>query len=139
MDEQSARSRFASARVARLATVDADGQPHLVPIVFVVAGDTVYSAVDGKPKRSTALRRLANVRANPRVSILVDHYDDEDWTALWWVRAEGRARVLDGSHAQAQSAIDLLHARYPQHRSERPPGPVLAVEVDRWSGWSART
>ena len=86
-----ARGRFAAARVARLATADATGQPHLVPVTFAVAGDMVYTAVDAKPKRTTALRRLANVAANPRVSLLVDHYDD-DWSRLWWVRADGRRR-----------------------------------------------
>jgi PPOX class probable F420-dependent enzyme len=132
-----ARDRFAAARVARLATVDAEGRPHLVPIVFAVDDSTVYSAVDGKPKRTTALRRLANVRTNPNVALLTDHYDDSDWTQLWWVRADGVGRVLDAGHAQAQHAIELLIARYPQHRSEPPTGPVLAVDVTRWSAWLA--
>lgn len=92
------RDRFASGRVARLATVDAEGRPHLVPVVFAVVADTIYSAVDAKPKRSTALRRLANVRANPRVAVLVDHYA-EDWRQLWWVRADGVGRVLDPADA----------------------------------------
>ena len=129
MTADEARARFASARVARLATVDGDGRPHLVPIVFAVDGDQIYSVVDAKPKRTTALRRLANVRENPRVSLLVDHYD-EDWTALWWVRADGVADVLDAS----QAAVALLRDRYPQQRAV---GSVLAVTVERWSGWSA--
>jgi PPOX class probable F420-dependent enzyme len=136
-----ARAAFAAARVARLATVDADARPHLVPIVFAVAsgprGDTVYSAVDSKPKRTNALRRLANVRANPHVSLLADHYDDADWNALWWVRADGTGRVLDPDADEARRAVELLMARYPQHRLERPTGPVLAVDVDRWSQWTA--
>jgi PPOX class probable F420-dependent enzyme len=136
VDPSSARERFAAARVARLATVDESGQPHLVPLVFAVAGDTVYSAVDGKPKRSMALRRLANVRANPAVSLLVDHYEEE-WDALWWVRADGRGRVLDPEDAEARRAVELLAGRYPQHRREPPKGAVLAVDVTRWSGWSA--
>ena len=135
MEPALARERFAAARVARLATADAEGRPHLVPIVFAVDGDTVYSAVDAKPKRSTALRRLANVRVNPAVALLVDHYD-EDWTTLWWVRAEGRARVLDAQEAQARRGIALLAGRYPQHRLELPRGPVLVVAVERWSGWT---
>ena len=90
-----ARRRFAAARVARLATADLEGRPHLVPIVFALAGETLYSVVDAKPKRTTELRRLRNVRSNPSVSLLVDHYDDADWSALWWVRADGSARVLD--------------------------------------------
>jgi PPOX class probable F420-dependent enzyme len=131
-----ARERFAAARVARLATADAAGRPHLVPIVFAVAGDVIYSAVDAKPKRSTALRRLANIAANPRVSVLVDHYDD-DWAALWWVRADGTARVLDAGSPEGAEAVALLVARYMPYRGQPPPGPVIAVDVERWSGWRA--
>src|SRR6202042_3419193 len=105
--------RFAAARVARLATADAEGRPHLVPLVFAVHDDTVYSAVDAKPKRTTSLRRLANVAENPAVSLLVDHYED-DWERLWWVRADGRGRVLDGQSPEARQAIDWLRERYPQ-------------------------
>jgi PPOX class probable F420-dependent enzyme len=130
-----ARRRFAAAKVARLATADAAGRPHLVPIAFAVEDDRVYSAVDAKPKRTTALRRLANVRANPAVAILVDHYDDADWSALWWVRAEGRGRVLDPGCAEARRAVALLAARYPQQQAI---GAVLAIDVERWRGWSAR-
>lgn len=136
MTPAEARRRFAGARVARLATVDADGRPHLVPVVFAIVGDTVYSAVDAKPKRTTALRRLANVEANPRVALLVDHYDD-DWDTLWWVRADGAGRVLDAADPEAASARAELATRYHQHRETPPSGPVLAVDVDRWSGWSA--
>jgi PPOX class probable F420-dependent enzyme len=130
-----ARERFAAARVARLATAGTDGHPHLVPIVFAVSGDQIYSAVDAKPKRTTALRRLANVRENPFVALLVDHYDDADWDALWWVRAEGRGRVLEPSDPEAARAVEMLRERYPQQRGA---GVVLAVDVERWSGWSAR-
>jgi PPOX class probable F420-dependent enzyme len=137
MTSAAARERFAAARVARLATADAAGRPHLVPVVFALAGDTVYHAVDAKPKRTTRLRRLANATANPRVALLADHYDDADWTALWWVRADGGARVLEPGEAEAGRAVDLLAARYVQYRAARPEGPVLAVDVERWSGWSA--
>jgi PPOX class probable F420-dependent enzyme len=145
-----AHRRFAAARVARLATAGADGRPHLVPVVFAVDGDCVYSVVDAKPKRTTALRRLANVAENPAVALLVDHYDDVDWGALWWVRAEGRGRVLEpgaagaggaeaGGEAGARSgeaarAVQLLRERYPQQHAV---GAVLAVDVQRWRGWSA--
>ncbi len=136
MDAAAARERFAAARVARLATASAAGQPHVVPIVFVVVGEVIYSAVDAKPKRSAALRRLANVGENPAVSVLVDHYD-EDWSALWWVRADGRARVLSAEDSrtgpEARAAIDALGGRYPQQTVT---GAVLAVDVERWSGWS---
>jgi PPOX class probable F420-dependent enzyme len=129
-----ARARFAGARVARLATADAAGHPHLVPIAFAVAGDTIYSAVDAKPKRTRALRRLANVRANPAVSLLVDHWDEEDWSRLWWVRADGTGRVLAPEDPEARRAVELLRERYPRQRAD---GEVLAVAVERWSGWSA--
>lgn len=132
MTAAEARTRFAAARVARLATASADGRPHLVPVAFAVAGDRVYSAVDAKPKRTRALRRLANVAVNPTVSLLADHYE-EDWEALWWVRADGRARVLDTAEPEAARARELLAARYPQQRGA---GVVLAVDVQRWSGWA---
>lgn len=133
--EEEARRRFADARVARLATADARGRPHLVPIAFAIDGDTVYSAVDDKPKRHTALRRLANVRVNSAVALLVDRYDD-DWTKLWWVRADGVGRVLEPDVNEALHAVSLLAHRYRQHMERRPTGWVLAVDVTRWSGWS---
>lgn len=127
------RQRFASARVARLATVTPAGAPHLVPVVFAVDGETVYTAVDGKPKSTRRLRRLANIAAEPRVSLLVDHYDD-DWSRLWWVRADGRASVHDdGPHADRARA--LLSAKYPQYQSVPLDGPVIEVRVERWTGW----
>lgn len=134
LDEEQARTRFAAARVARLATVTAAGRPHLVPIVFAVGGDTVYTAVDAKPKSTTALRRLANIAANPEVAVLADHYD-EDWNRLWWVRADGCARISTGD--EQRRGLDLLTARYPVYVTQPPPGPVLAIEVTRWSGWAA--
>ncbi|HVX23633.1 MAG TPA: TIGR03668 family PPOX class F420-dependent oxidoreductase [Acidimicrobiales bacterium] len=136
MTPDEARRRFAAARVARLATAGTDGVPHLVPVVFAVDGHTVYSAVDHKPKRTAALRRLANVAANPAVALLVDHYDD-DWTRLWWVRADGAGRVLSAGSADVDRAIRLLCDRYPQYAARPPAGPVLAVDVVRWSGWAA--
>lgn len=138
MDVAEARRRFCAERVARLATADASGHPHLVPIVFAARGETIYSAVDAKPKRTMALRRLANVATNPQVAALVDHYDDADWDALWWARADGTGRVLEAWEPEALQAVALLEARYPQHRQLPPTGPVLALDVERWSGWSAR-
>jgi PPOX class probable F420-dependent enzyme len=129
------RERVAAARVARLATLDPDGRPHLVPIVFALEGQTLYTAVDDKPKRSRRLRRVENARARPDVTVLVDHYAD-DWERLWWVRLRGRARVLDGGD-EAERALDLLAAKYPQHARRRPGPPVLAVDVLEWRGWSA--
>jgi PPOX class probable F420-dependent enzyme len=130
-----ARERFAAGRVARLATADATGRPHLVPIAYVLDGDHVYSVVDAKAKRTTSLRRLSNVLENPAVAVLVDHYDNTDWDALWWVRADGRGRVLRPEEAEARRATALLSQRYPQQHAV---GHVLAVDVERWSGWVAR-
>jgi PPOX class probable F420-dependent enzyme len=127
--------RLTTARVARLATVDPDGRPHLVPIVFALDGDTLYSAVDRKPKRSRILRRIENARARPDVTILVDHYDD-DWSRLWWIRLRGRARVLDAGE-ERDHALALLRDKYPQYRAEPPDGPVLAVDVIETRSWSA--
>lgn len=134
MSPEEARARFAAARVARLATADGAGRPHLVPIAFAVAGETIYSAVDAKPKRTRALRRLANVRENPAVSLLADHWDEEDWQRLWWARADGAGRVLDPGEPEAVRAVGLLRERYPRQREA---GEVLAVDVARWSGWAA--
>ncbi|MFC7597206.1 TIGR03668 family PPOX class F420-dependent oxidoreductase [Terrabacter sp. GCM10028922] len=133
MDDE-ARRRFARARVARLATVDDTGRPHLVPIVFVVIDDVVWSAVDRKPKSTRSLRRLANIEANPSVSVLADHYDD-DWTRLWWVRADGQARVVELGMPGTTQAIDALVAKYPQYASDRPTGPMVRVAVSRWASW----
>ena len=121
--------------MARLATIDPDGRPHLVPIVFVLDGDTLYSAVDRKPKRSRTLRRIENARARPDVTILVDHYDD-DWSRLWWIRLRGRARVLDDG-AERERALALLAEKYPQYRDEPPDGPVLAVDITEVRDWAA--
>jgi PPOX class probable F420-dependent enzyme len=136
MTPEQARRRFAQARVARLATADAGGLPHLVPMVFALTSDTIYSAVDAKPKRSTSLRRLANIAANPRVAVLVDHYDD-DWNTLWWVRADGSGRIVAPGEPEGRDAVAQLLARYFQYRARPPHGPVLAIDVARWSGWSA--
>jgi len=122
--------RFATCRVARLATAGPDGLPHLVPIVFALVGDVLHTAVDGKPKRTRRLKRLANIAANPRVSVLADHYED-DWSRLWWVRADGVARILDSSPAGLAALVE----RYPQYRETPPPGPFLEITVERWSEW----
>lgn len=134
-DEKVLRERVSTARVARLATIDPDGRPHLVPIVFALSGNTVYSAVDAKPKRSRTLRRIENARERPSVAVLVDHYDDK-WERLWWVRLQGRARVLDGGE-EAERALSLLAQKYEQYLEAAPGFPVLAVDVDEWRGWSA--
>ncbi|WP_167106559.1 TIGR03668 family PPOX class F420-dependent oxidoreductase [Mycobacterium sp. DL592] len=125
--------RFASAPVARLATVTPEGRPHVVPIVFAVDGDVIYTAVDGKPKSTQRLRRLANIAANPSVSVLVDHYGD-DWSQLWWVRADGVASIVaDGP--EFDRGVRLLRAKYPQYESVSLDGPALVVTVQKWTSW----
>ena len=127
--------RLATARVARLATTDPDGRPHLVPIVFALDGDTLYSAVDQKPKRSRTLRRIENARARPEVTVLVDHYE-EDWQRLWWISLRGHAHVLD--HGQERDrAIALLAQKYPQYADAPPDGPVLAIKITETRTWTA--
>ena len=121
--------------MARLATVTEAGRPHIVPVTFAVDGDHVYIAVDAKPKTTANLRRLRNIRGNPRVALLADHYDD-DWTSLWWVRADGLAAIADDPRQMA-GPIALLAGRYRQYREKPPPGPVIDITVERWTGWAA--
>ena len=137
MDAKAERRRLEEARVARLATADGSGKPHVVPVTFAIEDETVFFAVDAKPKRTTNLKRLRNMAANPSVSLLIDHYE-EDWSRLWWVRVDGRARVLT-DEAQAQHAVDLLAGKYEQYRKARPSGPVVAVAIESISGWSPDT
>jgi PPOX class probable F420-dependent enzyme len=105
-----------------------------VPVCFALAGDTIYFAVDAKPKQTRALQRLRNIASNPVVSLLVDHYE-EDWAALWWVRVDGRARTVDDV-PESERAIEHLMTRYAQYRRARPAGPVVAISVDGMTGWS---
>jgi PPOX class probable F420-dependent enzyme len=122
----------ALARVARLATVSSDGRPHVVPICFAIDGDTLYSAIDSKPKSTRRLRRLANIEANPAVEILIDHWD-EDWSRLWWVRLSGRARIVE----QEARGLELLQAKYPQYLADQPAGPFIVVSVESRREWAA--
>lgn len=128
------RRRILESRAARLATADAKGRPHVVPITFALDGDRLYFAVDAKPKSTTNLKRVRNIAANPAVSVLFDHYE-EDWSRLWWVRIDGAARILE-DRAEAERAIDLLVSRYGQYQSARPNGPVVEISVQRMTGWS---
>lgn len=128
------RRRVGTARVGRLATAGPGGRPHIVPVCFALEGETIYFAVDAKPKRTRDLQRLRNIVENPAVALLVDHYED-DWTRLWWVRLDGHARII-GEGAESDTAIELLAARYEQYRTSRAAGPVVAITVDRWTGWS---
>jgi PPOX class probable F420-dependent enzyme len=135
MAEFDARERFASSHVAQLATVSAEGIPHLVPIVFAVSHDVVYTAVDAKRKSGRPLRRMANIEANPTVSLIVDHYD-QDWSQLWWVRADGVAKIHHSGEEMATGYFELRR-KYPQYQRIALDGPVIAVTVQRWSGWQA--
>lgn len=147
MEAARCRELFAGSPVARLATVTGEGWPHLVPVVVALLpweegggegwpGDRVVTAVDAKPKSTRRLRRLDNVRATGRASLLVDHYD-ADWSRLWWVRADGPARVVAADGKLGAAAVRALEARHPQYRSAPPAGPVVVVDVARWVGWSA--
>ncbi len=132
------RASFGRSPVARLATVTPDGVPHLVPVVFAVDPqntEVVYTAVDAKPKTTQRLRRLANIENNPQVSLLVDEYAD-DWTQLWWVRADGSATIHHDGEPM-HTGYRALRAKYPQYQSVSLDGPVIAVAVRRWSSWHA--
>ena len=131
--------RFDRARVARLATADSASRPHLVPITFALLDDrTIVTAVDHKPKRTSKLRRLDNISANPAVAVLADHYSDA-WDELWWVRADGTARIVGaaGDRGLRDQALDALAQRYAQYRETPPAGAVIVISVERWSGWAA--
>ena len=130
-----ARDLLSSAQVAVLASVRPDGRAHAVPIVFAIDGDHLYTAVDHKPKSTTRLARLENIAANPQVSVLAQHYND-NWEQLWWVRADGEAVVLESADHH-QNAVDLLIAKYAQYRSQAPSGNVIAVRINRLTGWAA--
>ncbi|MFC5213819.1 TIGR03668 family PPOX class F420-dependent oxidoreductase [Streptomyces coerulescens] len=142
MEQHEARERFTAAPVARLATVDPEGRPHLVPVVFAVDGDEIVTAVDAKPKRSKGLKRLHNIAVRPAVCLLVDEYD-ADWDRLWWVRADGGARILapdaadEDTRAEHADAVERLRRKYAQYRQEPPEGAVIVITVLHWSGWRA--
>jgi PPOX class probable F420-dependent enzyme len=126
-----AELRLAAARVGRLATVTPHGRPHVVPVCFALHEGRIFTAVDAKPKATTALARLDNVRATGRASLLVDHYE-EDWSNLWWIRVDGVAEVL-----RSDRAVDALADKYEQYRRERPAGPLIAIAPEQWRSWVA--
>jgi PPOX class probable F420-dependent enzyme len=137
MDAAGARAALHAVPSVTLATVRADGVPHLVPITFAPVGpDVLAFAVDHKPKSTQRLARLANIAANPAVCLLADAWSD-DWSQLWWARADGRAVELDGADSRRTDALDALCARYAQYREHRPAGPVVWIDVLAWSGWRA--
>jgi PPOX class probable F420-dependent enzyme len=126
------KARFAAAPVAVLGTLGPSG-PRLVPVTFVLDGEVVRTAVDGKPKRSARLARLDDIGRDPRVSLLVQHWDP-DWSRLWWVRADGEARVSDDPDEVADAAV-ALQRKYPQYAEVPVTGPVIVVDVRSWRSW----
>ncbi|KQU35022.1 TIGR03668 family PPOX class F420-dependent oxidoreductase [Rhodococcus sp. Leaf233] len=130
--------RFTDAPRAQLSTINPNGTPHLVPIVFAVAptGDRIYTAIDWKPKTTQKLQRLENIHADPAVSLIVDHYSD-DWSQLWWIRADGNARIVDAGSAEGTVGTDTLVAKYIQYTNNRPEGPVIVIDKLSWRSWSA--
>jgi PPOX class probable F420-dependent enzyme len=135
LDSDDALRRLMTVPVLRLATADEHGRPHVVTVTFAASKGAVYTAIDHKPKSTRALRRLANIRANPRVSLLADHYED-DWDRLWWVRVDGHASIVEDEQDMAEP-IALLAGRYHQYREHPPEGPVIAILIDHWTGWTA--
>jgi PPOX class probable F420-dependent enzyme len=133
MEQHEMRSRVAAARVGRLATINIDGYPHLVPVCFAFVGDDIVTAVDSKPKTTRMLERIGNVVANSSIALLVDHYDD-DWTTLWWIRVDGLGRVAEDDDMRAR-ALELLGAKYPQYAENPPPGAMIAIELESWHAW----
>lgn len=136
MTEEELRDRFIHAPVLHLGTADRAGKPHLVPATFAVVDDVVVIAVDHKPKRHTNLKRLQNIAENPAVSLLVDHFE-ADWERLWWVRADGQASVIQNE--LAHPLVDALVDKYEQYKHHRPAGPVIRIQVTRWSGWVGKS
>src|SRR5215469_11297194 len=135
LDPADARERFMASRVLRLATVSAQGQPHIVPCTFAVDADgRIVTGIDNKPKGSARLRRLTNIAASPGVSLLADCYSD-DWEQLWWARADGVA-TIERAGAEHAAHWQLLRARYEQYADQVLDGLVIVVQVEVWSGWS---
>lgn len=131
------RAKLDGARVARLATLDPQQSPHLVPICFALNADVFYSAIDRKPKRVAPKRlaRLMNIKKTPQVALLVDHYE-EDWTLLWYVLVRGEAELVSAP-AERKRALQSLRAKYPQYHGEmlQEDAPVLRITPERITAW----
>ena len=136
MNETELLELLSHARVATLATIRADGRVDLVPITLAFDDQVVVTAIDHKKKSTTELKRLDNIRQFPEVTLLVDHYNDQDWTHLWWVRIRGRAKVHQAG-SEYERALDLLSDRYPQYVETRPKGAVIVIDRTELTGWKA--
>lgn len=133
MGRDEALRRLTGSRSARLATVRPDSTPHVVPIVFAVIGGDIVTMIDHKPKTTQNLQRLRNLEANPRASVLVDHYG-EDWEQLWWVRVDGDARVI-GDGPEHERAAAALAGKYGQYLDRPPTGPAIIIPMGHVSWW----
>ena len=131
-----ARSSIEDARVARLATADPNGRPHVVPVTFAVREDLIVTPIDHKPKSTKELKRLRNIEQNPNVALLADHYDD-DWSHLWWARADGVADITDA--VDCPDLVAALTAKYQQYRQYPPAAELIVIHVRRWSGWRGQS
>jgi PPOX class probable F420-dependent enzyme len=134
-------TKLKTARVARLATVDPAGRPHIVPICFVYRGKIFYTAIDQKPKRVAApkMARVRNIKRSPHVALLIDSYD-EDWKKLWYILVRGKAMLLPKSGSKEHKlAIRALKAKYPQYRAGMltDDASIIRIRVERISSWPA--
>jgi PPOX class probable F420-dependent enzyme len=137
LPEDECRRRLAAASHLVLATIHPERGVDLVPVVASLDGASAWLPIDTvKPKTSARLRRLANVEADPRVALLAEHYD-ADWSQLWWVRAHGHAREVHAA-GELDRARAALAARYPDYTDPASIAGALAVDIDRWSGWTAQ-
>ena len=136
---QAERELIDAARVARLATADTGGRPHLVPVCFVLDGGCLYSVIDNKPKASVrGLKRLRNIAANPEVALLIDHYH-EDWLRLAYLLVQGRAALVE-SAGEYSAALDALRFKYPQYHGQElsaAANPLLRIAPTAKHYWTA--
>jgi PPOX class probable F420-dependent enzyme len=134
------RAFIRAARVAHLATADASGQPLVVPICFAFDGKEFFSPIDEKPKQASPrhLKRLRNISANPKVSLIIDRYDD-DWRKLAFLLVFGTARVVRRG-AKHRKGVILLRQKYRQYRSmmidERPMIVIAPARLKSWLGFN---
>jgi len=135
MDRAEALFRLGAARVGHLATVRPSGQPHVVPVTFALVENSVVTMIDHKPKTTDRLQRLINIEANPRVTLMSDHYE-ENWAALWWIRVDGVASIHDGDRIWEDSMV-ALGAKYRQYENNPPRGPAVVISIDRVTSWKS--